>query len=150
MGGFHGYCREAMFSLPLSLMMRVGVLFPSLGGGASFYIQCIELAKPQIIQICRQSSTEPPNKDIEGPWWPFLVFLATSPANPSHVPLEPGVGNGVPKGFQEVPPRHAHGDLTSLAPHERLPEILVVPQEKTPTGAAARGCSRVMVGESGL
>ena len=37
------------------------------------------------------------------------------------------------------PPRHAHGDLTSLAPHERLPEILVVPREKTPTGAAARG-----------
>ena len=31
------------------------------------------------------------------------------------------------------------GDLTSLAPHERLPEILVVPREKTPTGAAARG-----------
>ena len=26
-----------------------------------------------------------------------------------------------------------------LAPHERLPEILVVPREKTPTGAAARG-----------
>ena len=37
--------------------------------------------------------------------------------------------------------RHAHGDLTSLAPHERLPEILVVPREKTPTGAAARGPS---------
>ena len=35
--------------------------------------------------------------------------------------------------------RDAHGDLTSLAPHERLPEILVVPREKTPTGAAARG-----------
>ena len=38
---------------------------------------------------------------------------------------------------KEVPmaalPRHAHGDLTSLAPHERLPEILVVPREKTPT-----------------
>ena len=28
-----------------------------------------------------------------------------------------------------APPRHAHGDLTSLAPHERLPEILVVPRE---------------------
>ena len=38
-----------------------------------------------------------------------------------------------------LPPRHAHGDLTSLAPHERLPEILVVPREKTPTGAAVRG-----------
>ena len=38
-----------------------------------------------------------------------------------------------------APPRHAHGDLTSLALHERLPEILVVPREKTPTGAAARG-----------
>ena len=35
-----------------------------------------------------------------------------------------------------IPPS---GDLTSLAPHERLPEILVVPREKTPTGAAARG-----------
>ena len=118
MGGFHGYCREAMFSLPLSLMMRVGVLFPSLGGGDSFYIQCIELAKPQIIQICRQSSTEPPNKDTEGPWWPFLVFLATSPANPSHVPLEPGVGNGVPKGFQEVcqenPKYWSHEDESSI------------------------------------
>ena len=33
----------------------------------------------------------------------------------------------------------AHGDLTSLAPHQRLPESLVVPREKTPTGAAARG-----------
>ena len=38
-----------------------------------------------------------------------------------------------------APPRHAHADLTSLAPHERLPEILVVPREKTPTGATARG-----------
>ena len=38
-----------------------------------------------------------------------------------------------------APPCHAHGDLTALAPHERLPEILVVPREKTPTGAAARG-----------
>ena len=37
---------------------------------------------------------------------------------------------------ESQPPRHAHGDLTSLAPHERLPEILVVPREKTPTGAA--------------
>ena len=35
--------------------------------------------------------------------------------------------------------KRAHVDLTSLAPHERLPEILVVPREKTPTGAAARG-----------
>ena len=29
--------------------------------------------------------------------------------------------------------------MTSLAPHERLPEILVVPREKTPTGAARLG-----------
>ena len=27
-----------------------------------------------------------------------------------------------------APPHHTHGDLTSLAPHERLPEILVVPR----------------------
>ena len=27
----------------------------------------------------------------------------------------------------------------ALAPHERLPEILVVPREKTPTGAASQG-----------
>ena len=36
--------------------------------------------------------------------------------------------------------RHAHGDLTSLAPHERLPEILVVPREKTPTPASRALC----------
>ena len=35
--------------------------------------------------------------------------------------------------------KHAHGDLTSLAPHERLPENLVMPREKSPTDAAARG-----------
>ena len=28
--------------------------------------------------------------------------------------------------------------MTSLAPHERLPENLVVPREKSPTDAAAR------------
>ena len=42
---------------------------------------------------------------------------------------------GLPQG--ELCPRDAHGELTSLAPHERLPEVLVVPREKTPTGAAA-------------
>ena len=26
-------------------------------------------------------------------------------------------------------PRHAHGDMSSLAPHERLPEVLIVPRE---------------------
>ena len=35
------------------------------------------------------------------------------------------------------PPHHAHGDMNSLAPHEGLPEVLVMPREKTPTGAAA-------------
>ena len=39
---------------------------------------------------------------------------------------------------QRAPPRYAQGDLTSLAPHERLPEIPVVPREKPHTGAAAR------------
>ena len=29
-------------------------------------------------------------------------------------------------------PQWTHGDLTSLAPHERLPEILVVPREPSP------------------
>ena len=31
-----------------------------------------------------------------------------------------------------APPRHAHGDMSSLAPHERLPEVLFMPREKTP------------------
>ena len=34
---------------------------------------------------------------------------------------------GVLEPFTQ-PPRHVHGDLTSLAPHERLPEFLVVPR----------------------
>ena len=31
------------------------------------------------------------------------------------------------------------GWVSSLAPHERLPEMLVMPREKTPTCATARG-----------
>ena len=38
-----------------------------------------------------------------------------------------------------VPSNYLPATNLSLAPHERLPEILVVPREKTPTGAAARG-----------
>ena len=34
--------------------------------------------------------------------------------------------------------RHSHGDPTSLAPHERLTDLAVVPREKPHTGAAAR------------
>src|SRR5574342_960472 len=37
-----------------------------------------------------------------------------------------------------APPRHSHGDPTSLAPHERLTDLAVVPREKPPPGAAAR------------
>src|SRR5574337_339297 len=37
-----------------------------------------------------------------------------------------------------APPRHLHGDPTSLAPHERLTDLAVVPREKPHTGAAAR------------
>src|SRR5574340_251473 len=36
-----------------------------------------------------------------------------------------------------APPRHSHGDPTSLAPHERLTDLAVVPREKPHTGAAA-------------
>ena len=37
-----------------------------------------------------------------------------------------------------VPGEGAHGDPTSLAPHERLTDLAVVPREKPHTGAAAR------------
>ena len=33
---------------------------------------------------------------------------------------------------------NTHGDPTSLAPHERLTDLAVVPREKPHTGAAAR------------
>src|SRR5574337_693351 len=39
---------------------------------------------------------------------------------------------------RRAPPRHSHGDPTSLAPHERLTDLAVVPREKPHTGAAAR------------
>ena len=42
-------------------------------------------------------------------------------------------------GVLGFPSRRGLTPRGSLAPHERLPEILVVPREKTPTGAAARG-----------
>src|SRR5574340_447300 len=37
-----------------------------------------------------------------------------------------------------APPRHSHGHPTSLAPHERLTDLAVVPREKPHTGASAR------------
>ena len=37
-----------------------------------------------------------------------------------------------------APPRNAHGDLTNLALHERLPEILIVPREETHTARLIR------------
>ena len=40
-------------------------------------------------------------------------------------------------------PRHSHGDPTSLAPHERLTDLAVVPREKPHTGAAARAGLRL-------
>ena len=100
MGGFHGYCREATFLLPLGLMRRVGVLFPSLGGGASFHT-VHRARQPQIIQICSQSSTDPPNKDAEDPCWPFSVFLATSPAIHHMSPWNMGWEMGFPSGSKK-------------------------------------------------
>ena len=48
------------------------------------------------------------------------------------VPVLPGTQTALDQdsccGRRQRGPRHAHGDLTSLAPHERLPEILVVPR----------------------
>ena len=43
-----------------------------------------------------------------------------------------------PGGLQSMG-SHAHGDLTNLALHERLHELLIVPREETHTGAATRG-----------
>ena len=37
-----------------------------------------------------------------------------------------------------IEPGHTHGGLTSLAPHERLPELPIISREKPHTGAAAR------------
>ena len=47
----------------------------------------------------------------------------------------PGLGRSLGEGMAT----HSVFLPGALAPHERLPEILVVPREKTPTGAAARG-----------
>ena len=50
------------------------------------------------------------------------------------------MGRGGCRGCGSKParPRHAHGDLTCLAPHERLPEVLIMPREKTPMGAVKK------------
>ena len=51
------------------------------------------------------------------------AFFIVQLSHPYIVTREPG----------RAPPRHAHGDLTSLAPHERLPGILVVPRDEIKT-----------------
>ena len=45
----------------------------------------------------------------------------------------PGTG----REQSRTPLHHTHGDLTSLAPPERLSELPVVPREKSDTGATA-------------
>ena len=46
------------------------------------------------------------------------------------------------KDYIQKPPRHSHEDPTSLAPHERLTDLAVVPREKPHPGAAARETPR--------
>ena len=63
-----------------------------------------------------------------------------------HGGLPEGVGRGLTchletsVGFNQclLETRHSHGDPTSLAPHERLTDLDVLPREKPHTGAAAR------------
>ena len=61
--------------------------------------------------------------------------------------LEPDILECEVKWALPAPPRHAHGDMSSLALHERLPEILVVPREKTPTGAAPKKDVLLIIGD---
>src|SRR5574342_410883 len=63
----------------------------------------------------------------------FLPQLEMRPSSNAPSPVE----------SREAPPTsrspgHSHGDPTSLAPHERLTDLAVVPREKPHTGAAAR------------
>ena len=66
---------------------------------------------------------------------PSFPVYERNPTPPRAARFRPGPA-GLPAGSQ---PYWRPPGVTSLAPHERLPEILVVPREKTPTGAAARG-----------
>ena len=59
--------------------------------------------------------------------------------SPSSTLLEARVPSHDSRAMMRSPsPRAWKGDLTSLAPHERLPDILFVPHEKSPRGATAR------------
>ena len=110
MRGFHGYCLEAMFLSPLGFMTRVGVSFPSLVvqvvGPVSTYSElssptpghpmCLE--SPQLAVVKAQQNH--PARTLK-------VLCGLSPSSlplpqPSHLPLELGVGNGIPKGFQDM------------------------------------------------
>ena len=50
-----------------------------------------------------------------------LIFLHVLETN-HESSLQTEEQAGVTREPGRAPPRHAHGDLTSLAPHERLPE----------------------------
>ena len=75
-------------------------------------------------------------------------MVKNPPANAGDMGLIPGPGRTPEEGSgnplqyscleNTMDPCHAHGDLTSLAPHERLPELPVEPGQKPHTGTAAR------------
>ena len=53
-------------------------------------------------------------------------------------PREPG----------RAPPRHAHGDLTSLAPHERLPECAQAWKPGSQHAGEKRGVAGLLLGRT--
>ena len=85
-----------------------------------------------MLQSMGSQGAPPPPQDPS----PLRCTLASSLRSPAEgeghegFPLPPEKElDPVTREPGRAPPRHAHGDLTSLAPHERLPEILVVPRE---------------------
>ena len=73
-------------------------------------------------QLCR-----PPAGHLSLPCSPFCLRGSAAAVPPAWNPLLPAT------------PRPSLSASEHAPGHERLPEILVVPREKTPTGAAARG-----------
>lgn len=94
------YCLGAMFSTPLGFALRVGVSFLSLAvqveGSKPSSLRSSSVSRITLV-VFSQNPIEPPKRTLE---FPCVLSQSPSPLpQPSHVPLEPGVGNGAPKRF---------------------------------------------------
>ena len=93
------------------------------------------MIQPLLKMVCRFLK----KLEIKPPYDPAIPLLGIYPEETkilkdTCIPLFIAALFTIARTWKHAPPRHSHGDPTSLAPHERLTDLAVVPREKPHPG----------------